>query len=49
MSEVLKMKKLDLNKLKSVYYSGGMTEDSEFDYGASKVHDRDDLTPNEEL
>jgi len=48
MKEVLKMKKLDLNRLKSIY-SENQGENSEFDFGASRLQGKDSLTPNEEL
>ena len=50
MSEVMKMKKLDLNRLKSAY-SGKEQDGSEFDYGSSNYQGKgnDTLSPGEEF
>ncbi len=52
MREVLKMKKLDLNKLKSIYSgTGNEQEGSELDYGSSNYQGKgkDTLSPGEEF
>jgi predicted 3-demethylubiquinone-9 3-methyltransferase (glyoxalase superfamily) len=52
MKELLKMKKLDMNRLKSIYSgTGNETEGSELDYGSSNYQGKgkDTLSPGEEF
>jgi hypothetical protein len=51
MKEILKMKKLDLNKLKGIYSGSASEPESDLDFGPSNYEGKgkDTLSPGEEF